>query len=79
MRLSELHLRNYARVDGSMSQTFRADEGWAIEVRPELGGVILGRKNRIDSAKQDQMWIPFANCLNGLPVEVPQRAEPRSK
>lgn len=72
MKLSSLHLRQYARVDGSMAQTFLATEGWDLTVRPELGGVILGRKNRVDPDKQDQMWIPFANCLNGVPVSVPE-------
>ena len=71
MKLSELHLREYARVNSSMAQTFTDEQGWSIVVRPELGGIILGRASRTDPEKQDRIWIPFGNVRNGTPVEVP--------
>ncbi len=74
MKLSELHLHKFARVDGTMETMFTAERGWAIEVRPDLGGVIIGRANRDDASKRDQQWIPFSAILNGKPVEVPQKA-----
>lgn len=74
MKISELHLREYARVDSSMAQTFTAEQGWSIELRADLGGVILGRANRIDPKRQDQLFIPLANIRNATPVEVPPRA-----
>jgi hypothetical protein len=72
MRLSELHLLKYARVDSSTKSMFTDAEGWAIEVRADLHGIVLGRKNRDDPKKLDQLWIPFTNCLNGVPFEVPK-------
>lgn len=73
MKLSELHLLKYARVDGSTSSMFTEAQGWSIDVRPDLDGVIVGRANRDDPKKRDQIWIPFVNCLNGVPIEVPPR------
>jgi hypothetical protein len=74
MRLSELHLKDYARVDSSMAQTFTAEQGWTIEVRPELGGVIISRKTDGAPNRAAAVWLPFANCRNGVPVEVPQKS-----
>jgi hypothetical protein len=72
VKLSELHLTQYARVDSSMAQTFTAADGWDIEVRPELGGVILKRDVHGIVGKAPALWLPFANCRNGVPVEIPK-------
>lgn len=74
MKLSKIHLARPAFIDGSPRSMLTVDEGWTIELRPDLGGVIAGRKNRDDAAKVDQVWIPLANCANGFPVEVPSKA-----
>jgi hypothetical protein len=74
VKLSELHLTQYARLDGSMAQTFTSEQGWDITVRPDLGGVILQRDVKGVVGKAPAMWLPFANCRNGVPQEVPPRA-----
>ena len=74
MKLVNLHLREYARVDGSMAQTFASPE-WDMELRADLGGVIISRKNRENAEKRDTLWIPMANVRNGTPAEVPTRGK----
>lgn len=77
MKLTELHLREYARVDSTMHQTFTAQMGWDITLRVDLGGIILERANRTDPKKTDAMWVPLSNVRNGTPDAVPP--EPSSK
>lgn len=74
MKLQELHLSGYARLDGSMTQTFTTGEGWDIEVRPDLGGVILKRDVAGMVGRAPVLWVPMGNCRNGVPVEVPAPA-----
>jgi len=57
-----------------MEQTFTVEQGWNIEIRPDLGGVVVSRKTDDETKKSGAEWIPFANCRNGTPVEVPQKA-----
>jgi len=74
MKLTELHLVKYARMGGSLLSMFTAEQGFTIEVRTDLGGVVVSHKNRSNPEKMDHVWVPFANCLNGVPAEVPNRA-----
>jgi len=71
MKLSELHLKDYARIDGTMSQTFSVEQGWSITVTPELGGIILTRAERKTNDPHCRLWIPFSNCRNGYPLAEP--------
>jgi len=66
MMLSKLHLKEMAHVAGSTQSMFTAESGWTLEIKPELQGVMCTLSKQRGGGR---IWIPFANCRNGYPVD----------